>query len=71
MCVGFAFKGDVDIGLRLVAGLHQTEKPFQNVEYVEGYVEQFALLGIVDSLVVDDVFVDPAFVACEVDAEEV
>lgn len=69
--VGFALEGDVDVGGVQAAVLEEAEEPLDDVEEIEGDEEEFALLGGVDALVVDDVAVDPRGVAGPHRAEEV
>ena len=39
--------------------LNQSNQPFNQIDYVERYKEEFTLLSCMDTLMVDDVLVDP------------
>lgn len=53
MGVGFALEGDGAVGGEEIASmLDQSHKPFDEIEDIEGNIEQFAHLGGVDALVV-------------------
>ncbi len=68
--VGFAFEGDVFVGFMLIPVLQEAEEPFQYIKNIEGHIEELALLGIVDALMIDHVAVNPTVVAGEIYAEE-
>ncbi len=57
--VGFALEGDIAVGLVPISELKEPEYPFEYVEDIERYEKKFFHLGIVDTLMVDDVSVNP------------
>lgn len=67
--VGFALEGDGSVGGAAVAQACQAVEPLQNVDDVEGYPQEFALLKVVDALVADYGGVYPGGVAGQQEAE--
>lgn len=55
----------------MVAVPYETHKPLGHIYNIERNEEQLALLGRVNPLVVDDVFVNPVGAACPKSAENI
>lgn len=71
VAVGFAFEGDGHVGFEPMAVPEESDEPFEEVDDVEGDVEQFAHLRGVDALVAYYFGGNPACVAGPYRAEEV
>lgn len=59
ICICLPFKTDIQIGIVPISVLYQSENPFKQIENVKRNEKQFLLLFSMNTLVVDDILVNP------------
>lgn len=69
--VCFALKGDIAVGRVPVAVLTPSDAKLDQIEEVERDKQQFALLGRMYALMVDDIAVKPVCISCPECSEQI
>ena len=59
MGISLPLERNIAISLPVVAILNETQQPFHEIQEIKWDVEQFPLLGVVNTLMVNHIFVDP------------